>query len=358
MTTISVREAGVRSGLPETLIRTNAALGYFRTVDGGFDLRIDQDSFDQYLANQQPPENEQQEMIIRKKEVKMMVAGSEKTQEIFIQKIFVTPSMAKAWLEQDNKNYRFLDKPNLESFARAMAAGEWKLNPHGLQFDTNGLVIDGQTRLHAIIKSGVSVWMFAAFNVPKEMETVIDCGKPRRFVDHARYFGLTYRDQALALAKIMNNPKTLTYSPVRLQPFEMLELVNRFHEGIDFVLSYKSRYTKSPALSPVAMAHYYPEYREKLPRFMELFISGKSSDPKESAPIALRDIVLLRQEKNNAVLFAKAQAAVIAFNKGKPLSKLYAKGYDPESGSLVKIYFPLKTNLAGNVVPDRKGRDE
>lgn len=72
MTTISVREAGVRSGLPETLIRTNAALGYFRTVDGGFDLRIDQDSFDQYLANQQPPENEQQEMIIRKKEVKTM----------------------------------------------------------------------------------------------------------------------------------------------------------------------------------------------------------------------------------------------------------------------------------------------
>lgn len=278
---------------------------------------------------------------------------SEDEQQIVIQKMLVTPTIAKGWLAQDNQNYRVPDEHVIDGLARAMSAGEWKLTPQGISFDPEGLLIDGQHRLYAIVKSGVSVWMFVAFNVPKETELVIDNNKPRRFRDHAKYQGLWYRESAIALAKVMNNPKTLTYNPIRLQPFEQLELVNRFKTGIEFVLHYKTRYVRAAVLAPIAMAHYYPEYRDCLPRFMELLYSGKSSDPKESSVTSLRDVALIRRERNNAMLFAKSQAAVDAFNKGRPLSKLYARGYDLDTGSLTQIFFPLKMDSKGKIVPDR-----
>jgi hypothetical protein len=291
---------------------------------------------------------------------KRLERGSEKEMksttgypQIVIQKLTVTPAMAKSWLEQGNINYRTPNEATIEGFTRAMVSGEWKLTPQGISIDTDGLILDGQHRLHAIIRSNMSVQMFVAFNVPREIELVIDGGKARRFKDHARYLGLSYNEQALALAKIMNNPKSLTYNPIRYQPFEQLELVNRFIEGIDFVLKYKARYSKSPALAPIAMAYYYPEYQERLPRFLELFNTGKSADPRESAPIALRDIVLMREEKSPARLFAKAQAAVYAFNRSTPLSKLYARGFNDETGSLVDIFFPLKMNTNGKIVPNK-----
>ena len=275
--------------------------------------------------------------------------------EIQIVRMIVTPAMANEWLSQNNTNYRVPNEETINGLARAMSAGEWKLTPQGISLDPDGLVIDGQHRLLAIIKSAVSIEMFVAFNVPKETELVIDSNKPRRFRDHARYLGTEFKEQDLALAKIMNNPRSLTYAPIRYQPFEQIELVNRYAEGISFVLQWKSRYIKSPALAPVAMAFYYPECKGNLSAFMDLFYSGKSSDPKDSAAIALRDVVLLKKEKNNGALFAKAQTSIYAFLKGKPLSKLYAGGFDLDTGSLSEIYFSIKMDSNGKVVPDRKG---
>jgi hypothetical protein len=278
--------------------------------------------------------------------------------EMHIVRMTVTPAMANEWISQNNTNYRFPNEKTIDGLARAMSAGEWKLTPQGISLDPDGLVIDGQHRLMAIIKSGVSVQMFVAFNVPKETELVIDSNKPRRFRDHARYIGTGFKEQDLALAKIMNNPRSLTYSPFRYQPFEQIELVNRYAEGIAFVLQWKARYIKSPALAPVAMAFYYPEHRGELTAFMDLFYSGKSSNPKDSAAIALRDVVLLKREKNDGALFAKAQTALIAFLKRKPLSKLYAGGFDLDAGSLSEIYFSIKMDTNGKIVPDRKGGKE
>jgi hypothetical protein len=69
MITISYEEAAIRGDLNIHKIKELASLGYFKTSDTLLSgRRIDQDSFDQYLANQKPIAQVQKEMIIRKKE--------------------------------------------------------------------------------------------------------------------------------------------------------------------------------------------------------------------------------------------------------------------------------------------------
>lgn len=69
MTAISFEEAAIRGDLHINRVKELADLGYFKTTQtplNGF--RVDQDSYDQYLANQKPIAQVQKEMIIKKKE--------------------------------------------------------------------------------------------------------------------------------------------------------------------------------------------------------------------------------------------------------------------------------------------------
>lgn len=74
---ISFQEAAIRSEIPIQRIHDLAGLGYFGVVQNPFDQMIDADSFDQYLANQQPPEQKEKEKIVRKREGKSMIKADE-----------------------------------------------------------------------------------------------------------------------------------------------------------------------------------------------------------------------------------------------------------------------------------------
>jgi hypothetical protein len=78
MIMISFEEAAIRGDLHINKVKELADLGYFKVNETKFNgRRIDQDSFDQYLANQQPPVQEQQETITGRKEDKTMIDTNE-----------------------------------------------------------------------------------------------------------------------------------------------------------------------------------------------------------------------------------------------------------------------------------------
>lgn len=91
--------------------------------------------------------------------------------------ISVTPEMAASILD-GHVNYRHTSPKRINSYARVMSDGGWRLS-QPLMFDESGNLIDGQNRLHAIIKSGTTQTFTFLSGMPRSSKSAIDGGQPR-----------------------------------------------------------------------------------------------------------------------------------------------------------------------------------
>jgi len=78
----------------------------------------------------------------------------------------VTPAMASRWLNNHNTHNRPLYQKVVDSYALDMKRGYWALNHQGICFSEEGVLLDGQHRLAAIIKSGVTIPLYVTRNMP------------------------------------------------------------------------------------------------------------------------------------------------------------------------------------------------
>lgn len=89
----------------------------------------------------------------------------------------INPKQASEMLKGNTRN-RNVSTPHVNRLAAAMRAGEWKVNGDAIRF--NGVqLIDGQHRLHAIIKSGVTIKTLVITDLPPDVFDSIDIGKQR-----------------------------------------------------------------------------------------------------------------------------------------------------------------------------------
>ncbi|HEY2041129.1 MAG TPA: hypothetical protein VGH11_00540 [Jatrophihabitans sp.] len=65
--------------------------------------------------------------------------------------------MRAAELLEANTTNRPLSMPVVRGFAEAMGRGEWLVTHQGIAFDVNGVLVDGQHRLAAIIAADVPI---------------------------------------------------------------------------------------------------------------------------------------------------------------------------------------------------------
>ncbi|MER6300834.1 hypothetical protein ABT247_14885 [Kitasatospora sp. NPDC001539] len=96
--------------------------------------------------------------------------------------ILVTPEMADKILRHQNPNNRPVDRTLVARMVDEINSGGWKVTHQGIAFDgplSSGKLIDGQHRLHAINKSGVTTPLLVFENVPRETFSVLDTGKRR-----------------------------------------------------------------------------------------------------------------------------------------------------------------------------------
>lgn len=97
----------------------------------------------------------------------------------------VTPDMARRFLvgNVDNRKVR---KQAVAEYAASMTAGTYALHHQGIAFDHLGKLLDGQHRLLAIVRSGVTVRMPVARNVPASSYVHIDEHRPRTVADRLK----------------------------------------------------------------------------------------------------------------------------------------------------------------------------
>lgn len=100
------------------------------------------------------------------------------TDKTEVLEVDVTPEMALEWLTA-NKNNRTVSKKHVAMLAGMMARNEYHFVGDPVRFDTEGHLLDGQHRLHAIIESETVQHMIVIVGLPAESQVFMDAGRRR-----------------------------------------------------------------------------------------------------------------------------------------------------------------------------------
>lgn len=101
----------------------------------------------------------------------------------------VTPELAEEWLARNMRN-RIPSQNKQEQYAKDATSGRWILTGQAIQFDRDGVLIDGQNRLQMITNTGVTIPLMVVWNLDPEAKYVIDSGKARTAADGAAMDGI------------------------------------------------------------------------------------------------------------------------------------------------------------------------
>jgi len=96
--------------------------------------------------------------------------------------VHVSPEIAERWLRKNGVN-RNIRLAKVNKYARDMTEGRWTLDASMICFDSDGILLNGQHRLTAIVKSGVTVLFAIARNMPNESIRNMDSGAARTAAD-------------------------------------------------------------------------------------------------------------------------------------------------------------------------------
>ena len=103
-----------------------------------------------------------------------------------------TPEEALDIVMNHNENYRKLNQTKALEYAKVMKAGKWEEeNGETIGFYENGNLANGQHRLYAMSKAGVSLTFLVVEGIKNNATTTIDVGFKRSSEDAIRY---TLRD--------------------------------------------------------------------------------------------------------------------------------------------------------------------
>lgn len=129
----------------------------------------------------------------------------------------VTPEIAMEWLtgsEHIGPN-RTLSKRRIATFAAAMRRNEWKMTGEAIKFDKNGVLSDGQHRLHAVIEAEMSmpVEMAVVVGLEPKAQDYMDQGAARTAGDVLSIHNVGHANAVAAGARILYAYENGTLSP-------------------------------------------------------------------------------------------------------------------------------------------------
>jgi hypothetical protein len=90
----------------------------------------------------------------------------------------VTPEFAKELLEANTRNRNIL-KSASRQYENDMGNDYWRFTGDPIQFDSDGVLLNGQHRLNAIISSGMSQPLIIVRGLRPEIQRVMDTGQKR-----------------------------------------------------------------------------------------------------------------------------------------------------------------------------------
>lgn len=202
------------------------------------------------------------------------------------QLVKITPDIAGKWLEEHYsrvENDPTLQRPIMHStvmrYVGDMKGGNWILNPSPITFDENDNIIDGQHRLEAIRRSGISQDMFVSTGWPTRTKNnglstidVIDRGRNRTIGNQLHLHG--YKN-ANAIAACVNAICTIIWggSPVLISAPSTLFILEKMKIQIDIEAISRKCTAAGDFTGRVVgpLAYYHSAFPRKAESFAENF---------------------------------------------------------------------------------------
>lgn len=121
---------------------------------------------------------------------------------LLIQLETITPSQAEALLRETNHRNRNLNTSTILSYARDIAAGRWTLTGDALRFDQDGVLLDGQHRLAAIVRADRAIKTLVIRNLATSTQDNMDMHRKRQIADVLRIKGQPHPHSLAGAVKI------------------------------------------------------------------------------------------------------------------------------------------------------------
>lgn len=176
----------------------------------------------------------------------------------------ITPAIAEQLLRNNVRN-RKLKSSKVAEYAGMMKEGRWADGVADVDFDVDGVLINGQHTLHAVQQSGVPVLVTFKTNLEPWFQDVLDSHSKRSIADQLSLEGVTNANTVAALAMPMilldesgsipmpRDRQTVMPSK-RADRLTILDYCRRNQEWLEAVASQaKSRSAKLNSLVPATM---------------------------------------------------------------------------------------------------------
>lgn len=110
----------------------------------------------------------------------------------------IGPALAKEWLDNYNTHNRPVTQATVDEYARRMLAGMWTMST--IRWSRDGVLLDGQHRLLAVIQSGVTIRAFVERNLDPAWQNDMDTGLKRGAGDVLALNGIDHKSKRIAAA--------------------------------------------------------------------------------------------------------------------------------------------------------------
>lgn len=256
-----------------------------------------------------------------------------KYNEIYAEIVEITPEIAGEWLEKNIGN-RPLSKAAIEKYASDIRSGHWSLNHQGIAFDKKGNLADGQHRLYAIIKTGVSVRSIVVYGVDRSgidenrvrskafLVSQIDADERYQDVDMS-WFGKREAETINQMMVFFVDPQK------RPTASEIYDFAIKNKDAVIFASrsfsASKAGISTAAARAVIACAYY--SFNEKsLYEFVRCLYTGMIKNDNQSAAIKARDMLMSGGFSGGATIRKKTALklmhAIKKFIKEEPISIL------------------------------------
>jgi hypothetical protein len=247
----------------------------------------------------------------------------------------VTPEVATTWLRL-NKSNRPLRGGTIQRFVRMMNAGLFKQDhPDHIMFDTDGWLINGQHRLHAIVRSQTTQEMRVLRHVPREMAHAIDIGI-RRTIEDSVYIAKGDKVDRVGLrllTRFAGGGWTHTSGNLPYTREDLIALYDRYAEVLSAIgamfIEHGQGQIRTVVRALVARAWVArTQERARIHEFVAVICTGRYIHPDDdSAGLLLRDHLLMNSASKASSdydrhLYRRASYALGKFLVREKIAKL------------------------------------
>ena len=266
----------------------------------------------------------------------------------------ITPQLAEQMLKCNALN-RNLSKRTVEAYASDMKAGRWYLNGEPIVFNDEGILVNGQHILSAVVLANMSVQFAVVRGVTKEDSQVYDVGKNRDVSDLLKFIGET------TLAN-----KMLAAVGLSVMKYAVGDHRSTKEARIDFILEnrkvfewfmtaiYKecgkssskgsSIHVPAPVGAAICCAYRFGCDEMLLRDFLRVFKTGVPQSEREQTIVAFRNYYVLKPTSKKGEtfqkdLFLRAQRSIFNYVTGKKVMVCHASNI---------VYYPWITEEEGD----------